>query len=64
MLSYANEIIQNSTALVHTKVNIKIQKKYASLCFYSTTQILHAYEGKGGVMLYKLVSDSLVVIER
>ena len=38
MLSYANEIIQNSTALVHIKVNIKFPKKYALLCFYSTTQ--------------------------
>jgi hypothetical protein len=27
-------------------------------------KILHAYEGENGVMLHKLVSDSLLVIER
>jgi len=64
MLSYANKIIQNSTVLVHKKVNIKFQKNM--LCYVSTAlhKRLHAYEGENGVMLYKLVSDSLFVIER
>ena len=65
LISYANEIIQNSTALVHKKVNIKFPKKYDLLCFYSTTQnITCIWKRKDGVMLYKLVSDSLFVIER
>ena len=36
------------------------------LCYVSIAlhKIVHAYEGKDGEMLYKLVSDSLFVIER
>jgi hypothetical protein len=64
MLSYANEIIQNSTALVHNKVNIKFLK--SMFCYVSTAlhKILHAYEGEDGLILYTLVSVPLFVIER